>query len=57
MSEAEYSETKQDTLDQLQELQASLLKMADGNLSLVDSLGAMQLVRGPLPSAPSPAAL
>lgn len=36
---------KKDTLEQLNEFQTSLAKMADGNMTLVDDISAMQLVR------------
>lgn len=36
---------KQDTLDQLKEFQESLENMASGNMSLVDEISAMQIVR------------
>eukprot|EP01147_Barroeca_monosierra_P010101 gene10101-2268_t len=39
----EYEETKQETIDQLKEFQESLSKMTQGNMSLVDEIGAMQL--------------
>jgi hypothetical protein len=45
MDEDEYLETKNETLEQLKEFKASLDKMLEGNLSLVDQLGGMQLVR------------
>ena len=35
---------RNDTLEQLKEFKKSLDKMLDGNLSLVDELGSMQLV-------------
>merc|ERR1711931_319166 len=43
MEEAEYDETKNDTLDQLAEFRASLEKMSNGDLGLVDTISAMQL--------------
>jgi uncharacterized protein YoxC len=39
----EYNETKQETLDQLKELNESISKMKDGNLSLIDEANSMQL--------------
>lgn len=39
----EYEETKQDTMEQLKELNESLEKMISGNMTLVNELGAMQL--------------
>ena len=44
LDEEEYDEMKSDTLEQLKEFQASLAKMADGNMTLVDDISAMQLV-------------
>ena len=41
----EYEETKQETLDQLKEFNASLTKMKGGDMTLVDELNRMQLVR------------
>lgn len=43
LSPAEYNETKTDTIDQLKELNASLTKLVNGDISLVSELGAMQL--------------
>ena len=43
LDDTEYQEMKSDTLQQLQEFRASLDKMAKGNMTLVDSFGAMQL--------------
>jgi uncharacterized protein YoxC len=43
MSIEEYNETKEDTLDQLRELNESLSKIKEGNLSLVNELNSMQL--------------
>ena len=40
----EYTETRNDTLDQLQEFSESLSRMKEGNLSLVDDLNRIQLV-------------
>ncbi|KAK5645720.1 hypothetical protein RI129_004184 [Pyrocoelia pectoralis] len=40
---AEYNETKTDTIEQLKELNASLTKLVNGDISLVSELGAMQL--------------
>ncbi|BFZ23904.1 hypothetical protein BsWGS_26943 [Bradybaena similaris] len=40
---SEYEETKNETLEQLKEFQANLTRMVQGNLSLVDELGGMQL--------------
>ncbi|EFA03820.1 protein LZIC [Tribolium castaneum] len=39
----EYEETKQDTMDQLKELNDSLSKLVKGDISLVSALGAVQL--------------
>lgn len=41
----EYEEVKQDTIEQLQEFQATLDRMMKGDMSLVDKLGKFQLVR------------
>ncbi|KAJ8021912.1 Protein LZIC [Holothuria leucospilota] len=43
MDEDEYEEVKQETLEQLHEFKESLAKMAEGNMTLVDDLNAMQL--------------
>jgi len=43
MSSEEYTETKQETLDQLTELNASVAKFKEGNLSLVDEVNSIQL--------------
>jgi hypothetical protein len=43
MSTEEYEETKQETLEQLNELNASVSKFKEGNLSLVDSVNSIQL--------------
>ena len=40
----EYSETRNDTLEQLREFGDSLSRMKEGNLSLVDDLNRIQLV-------------
>lgn len=40
----EYEETKQDTMEQLKELNDSLSKLVKGDISLVSALGAVQLV-------------
>ena len=42
----EYEETKNDTLEQLKDFNESLSRMKEGNLSLVDEVNRMQLVRG-----------
>lgn len=39
----EYDEVHKDTIEQLNEFQASLTRMSSGNMTLVDSLSAMQL--------------
>lgn len=44
MDEEEYEETKQETIDQLKELNESLKKLTNGDISLVSELGAVQLV-------------
>lgn len=43
MSQEEYTETKQETLDQLTELNASVSKFKEGNLSLIDEVNSIQL--------------
>ena len=43
MDDDEYEETKQETLDQLKEFQESLNHLVEGNVSLVDEIGSMQL--------------
>lgn len=43
----EYKTEKDETLEQLKEFQASLSKMLEGNMSLVDEINGMQLVRTP----------
>lgn len=40
---AEYQETKDDTMEQLKELNNSLSKLVKGDISLISQLGAMQL--------------
>lgn len=45
MDDDEYEETKQETLEQLSDFKESLAKMAKGNMTLVDDLNSMQLVR------------
>lgn len=44
MEPAEYEETKNDTIEQLKELNDSLKKLVKGDISLVSALGAVQLV-------------
>ncbi len=41
----EYEETKKETVDQLKEFKESLVKFAAGNMTLVDEISAMQLVK------------
>lgn len=43
MEDDEYDSERQATLDQLQDFEKSLEKMLEGNISLVDDIGAMQL--------------
>ena len=43
LEEEEYSDMREDTLEQVEEFQASLTKLSSGDLGLVDSLSAMQL--------------
>ncbi|KAH0562905.1 protein LZIC-like [Cotesia glomerata] len=40
---SEYEETKNDTIEQLKELNASLRRIISGDITLIDQLGAMQL--------------
>lgn len=40
----EYNESKSDTIDQLKELNESLNKLINGDISLLNSLGIMRLV-------------
>ena len=41
----EYEETKRETIEQLREFNTSLSNMKGGNMTLVDELNRMQLVR------------
>eukprot|EP00041_Stephanoeca_diplocostata_P012072 m.201208 g.201208 ORF g.201208 m.201208 type:complete len:194 (+) comp18798_c0_seq5:158-739(+) len=43
LDDEEYEETREETLSQLKEFQESLKSVAGGNMSLVDSIGAMNL--------------
>lgn len=43
MSLEEYNETKEETLDQLKELNESLTKLKEGNLSLINEVNGIQL--------------
>lgn len=43
MSPEEYNETKEETLEQLKELNAALSKLKEGNLSLIDEVNSIQL--------------
>ncbi|XP_041479933.1 protein LZIC-like [Lytechinus pictus] len=43
LDEDEYEETKQETMEQLEEFSKSLEKLGSGNMSLVDDLNSMQL--------------
>ena len=43
MSADEYLETKQETMEQLNELNASVSKIKEGNLSLIDDVNSIQL--------------
>lgn len=45
LDDDEYEETKKETLEQLNEFNESLKKLMSGNMTLVDELGGMQLVR------------
>lgn len=42
---SEYEETKEETMDQLREFNESLSRMISGDMTLVDELGSVQLVR------------
>lgn len=44
LDDKEYEETKEETIEQLKELNDSLGKLVKGDISLISSLGAMQLV-------------
>lgn len=44
LEESEYMETKNDTLEQLKELNESLSKMMSGDMTLIDHLSAMKMV-------------
>ncbi len=44
MDADEYEETRNETMEQLKEFHVSLARLAKGNMSLVDDIGAMQLV-------------
>lgn len=44
LDQEEYEETKQETMDQLKELNDSLSKLVNGDISLVSALGVVQLV-------------
>ena len=47
MSLEEYNETKEETLEQFQELNTSLSNLKEGNLTLIDEVNGMQLaIRG-----------
>lgn len=43
LDEEEYESSRQDTLDQMKEFEVSLENMSAGNMSLVDSIGSVQL--------------
>lgn len=45
LDDDEYEETKKETLEQLKEFKVSLDKMLAGDMTLVDDLNSMQLVR------------
>ena len=45
MDEEDYEETKKETIEQLKEFSESLSKMEAGNMTLVDEISRMQLVR------------
>tara|TARA_R110002050_G_scaffold210110_1_gene346072 strand:- start:146 stop:355 length:210 start_codon:yes stop_codon:yes gene_type:complete len=44
LDDDEYDEQKKETIEQLKEFQITLKKMMSGDMSLVDELGAVQLV-------------
>lgn len=44
LEDAEYEETKEETMEQLREFNESLQRLISGDVSLVDELGAMQMV-------------
>lgn len=44
LDQEEYEETKEETIDQLKEFNDSLSKLVKGDISLISSLGATQLV-------------
>lgn len=45
LDETDYQECKEDTMEQLREFNESLQRMISGDMTLVNELGAMQLVR------------
>lgn len=47
MDNSEYLETKQDTMEQMRELNESLERLSSGNLSLISTFSAMRLVCSP----------
>mmetsp|Transcript_103365 Transcript_103365/g.202691 ORF Transcript_103365/g.202691 Transcript_103365/m.202691 type:complete len:188 (+) Transcript_103365:78-641(+) len=55
MDEEEYESTRKETIDQLKEFEISLEKMSSGNISLVDSIGSVQLaIQAAIRSTTSP---
>ena len=42
LDEAEYIQSRQETMDQLEEFEAALAKMMAGNMTLVDELSGIQ---------------
>lgn len=44
LDETDYQECKEDTMEQLREFNESLQRMISGDMTLVNELGAMQLV-------------
>lgn len=44
LEDAEYEETKEETMEQLREFNESLQRLISGDVTLVDELGAMQMV-------------
>ena len=48
MDEAEFEQMRQETLDEMKEFEKLVHKTVSGDMSLVDELGSIQLVRGGL---------
>lgn len=47
----EYEETKRETMEQLEDFNKYLSRLTSGNMTLVDEIGSMQLVRSTLSAA------